>query len=117
MRRPLVRARPGPGPPKSHPRPLRTAQEPAKSHPRPLRTAQEPPKSVQKGSRGRPGPPRRLPGGILEAQKTFKTIKQTMVFARFREKSVLDAKSRPRGPKEGSRVPKRGPITFQGFRT
>ena len=63
MRRHRLRARPGPGTPKSHPRPLRTAQEPA-NHPRPLRTD-------QKGSRGRPE--ETSPGGPKEGSRVPKS--------------------------------------------
>jgi len=98
VRRPRVRARPGLGPPRSHPRPLRTAQEPAKSHPRPLRAPgaawgrPRRPKNIQnyfkERPKSRPGPraPQEGPGSPGEA---------------------LESQGPPGDPKEGPRSPGR----------
>ena len=89
--------------PKKHLGPLRMAQEPPKSHPRQLRLAQEPP-----------------PGRIMQlwtvaaSNLSERRLDINVFFAGFREKSVWAAKSRPRGPKEGSRVPKRNPRALHG---
>ena len=48
---------------------------------------------------------------LQRRQKHPTTIENNLL---LREKSVLDAKSRPRGPKEGSRDPKRGPLGGPG---
>ena len=82
----LLRATPDP--PRDGPR---APRKPPKSHPRPIRTAQE----TQEPPRGTQGAPRR--------PEIKKNNTKTIVFIRFRENSVAAAKSRPRRPKGGPR--------------
>ena len=59
---------------------------------------------------------RRLSSSSHQLWERARRLSKKSVFARFREKSFLAAKSRPRGPKEGSRVERALQGTLGGAR-